>query len=252
MENHSRFLSTNREVEDFLNISLLLNYKKDSKLKGIITQIVDGELGVSKFNTNYATISAKEMRNEKYRSDEDRWKLRERIISELWNKKRLEDDEKISLSKGGALPRAGVRREKQAFVIIGLPASGKSGIANEVSENSGAIIIDSDFAKRKLPEFKNHLYGASLVHEESKRITSGFRDENPYKIKSLYELSIGIGANIVIPTIGQNPKSIIDLANALKNNYGYKVHLILVSLSKREATIRAIYRFAKTKRYVPL
>jgi len=55
----------------------------------------------------------------------------------------------------------------------------------------------------------------------------------------------------VIPKIGQDANSIIALAEVLKK-IGYKVHLTLISLLKREATIRAIYRYNESKRYVPL
>lgn len=251
MQHYSRPLDSNKIVEDFLNITLQFDYSRDTKLKRIISKIVDGELGVSKFNVQSQTLSKKEMRDATYRDDNKRWDLRERIIRELFTKKRLDEDEKIALNKGGALPNAKVVSGKNAFILIGLPASGKSGIATKIAEDYGAVIIDSDFAKRKLPEFKDHLYGASIVHEESSQITFGFQN-NPRKIQSLYELCIEKGHNIIIPRIGQNPVSLIELASVLTQKNGYKVHLVLVSLPKREATIRAVYRFAKTGRYVPL
>jgi hypothetical protein len=252
MQHFSRPLDHNQAVENFLELSLQLDYKSDLRLKGIIARIVDGELGVSKFNADSQTLTVPRMRRNDYRNENARWDLREQIIGDLWTKKRFVKDEKIELGKGGALPRAGKRDELQAFILIGLPASGKSSIANTIAEDYGAVIIDSDYAKRKLPEFSDHLYGASIVHEESSRITFGFQNNNPREIKSLYELCIAEGANMVIPRIGQNPKGIVDLAKTLKETNGYKVHLVLVSLSKREATVRAVYRFAETNRYVPL
>lgn len=233
-------------------MSLKFDYTKDSRLEGIIPRIVDAEMGVSRY-TATQTIFMQDMRDARYRDDGERWSLRKQIIDELWSQKRLIDDEAISLTKGGALPRRKkVRSEKQAFVLIGLPASGKSGIAAKIAEDYGAIIVDSDFAKRKLPEFKNHLYAASIVHEESSQITFGFKIHNPDNVKSLYDLCIDNKCNLIIPRIGQNPKSIINLASALTNNKGYDVHLILVSVPKKEATIRAIHRYATTGRYVPL
>lgn len=252
MQNYSRPLDTNRVVEDFLKLSLRFDYTKELKLKGIIPSIVDGELGVSKFNTQNQTLFMKDMRDAAYRDDDVRWSLRKQIIKELYSKKRLAKDDKIELKKGGALPKTQLRSEKQAFVLIGLPGSGKSGIATDVADDYGALIIDSDFAKRKLPEFKSHLYGASIVHEESSRITFGFQNNNPNNLKSIYEIAIENGHNIIIPRIGQNPKSIIDLTNVLRDVKGYDVHLVLVSLPKREAAIRAIFRYADSKRYVPL
>lgn len=252
--NYSRFLGTNKAVEEFLEVALQLDYNSDRSLKkkNIITKIVDGELGIANFKGDEHTLSSKDMRDAKYRDDDVRWTLREQIIDELITKERLENDEKICLKKGGALPLSGVVSEKQAFILIGLPASGKSGIATKIAEDNGAIIIDSDFVKRKLPEYKSHLYSASIVHEESSQMCFGFRHDNPGNVKSLYELCIERGNNIIIPRIGQNPVGITDLAKSLRENQGYEVHLILVSLPKREATIRAIYRFAQTGRYVPL
>jgi len=251
MDNYSRPLDTNKVVEDFLKLSLKFDYTKDPKLKGIIPRIVDGELGISKIMQSQ-TLSMHDMRDAKYRTEDERCNLRKQIIQELFTKKRLLNDERITIKKGGALPICSIKSNKQAYILIGLPASGKSGIATKIAEDSGAIIIDSDFAKRKLPEFHSHLYGASIVHQESSNITFGFQIENPQSIESLYELCIKNMYNVIIPRIGQNPKSIIELASALKQNKGYDVHLILVSLPKRDATIRAVYRYANTKRYVPL
>jgi len=252
MQNYSRPLDTNKVVEDFLRHSLLFDYTQEAKLKDIIPKIVDGELGVSKFNTENQTLSMKDMRDATYRDDKVRWELRKQIVNELYSKKRLTNDDRIELTKGGALPRSPLKSDRQAFILIGLPASGKSGIASLISDDYGALIVDSDFAKRKLPEYKSHLYGASIVHEESSRITFGFQDPNVSNIKSVYELAIINGNNIIIPRIGQNPESVINLATVLKVEQNYKVHLVLVSLPKREATIRSIFRYAESKRYVPL
>ncbi len=248
MQRYSRPLQTKEVVEDFFKRVLAFDHRPYRK---IISLIVDAELGVEKFDIQYQTISSKAMRSNKYRDDDDRWDLREQIINELLDQKQLADDDKIRLTKGGALPKGPVKSKKQAFILIGLPASGKSTIASEISKRYGAIILDSDYAKRKLPEYNNHTYGASLVHEESSQITFGF-SANPRKLKSLYEHCVEKGHNIIIPRIGQTPKSIIDLAKVLGETNGYKVHLILISLSKRDATVRAAVRYFNSKRYVPL
>ena len=56
----------------------------------------------------------------------------------------------------------------------------------------------------------------------------------------------------MIPTIGNNCAKILSLAKSLKHINGYDVHLILVALSKKKATLRAALRFYETGRYVPL
>lgn len=248
----SRPLGRNEDVEDFLKTALELNYSKVKSLKDIVAKIIDGELGISTFSKEHQTLSSKDLRHESCRNDAERWALRRQIIDTLLTKTRLDDDDKITIKKGGAMPKCGVRTAKKAYIVIGLPASGKSTIAVEIAEDNGAVILDSDYAKRKLPEFKTHLYGASIVHEESSRIITGFRHDNPHNLKALYERCIDLGYNIVLPRIGQNPAAIVTLADSLQKTHGYEVHLILVALSKKDATVRALKRFAKTGRYVSL
>lgn len=109
MQQDSRPLDTNKVVEDFLNLSLQFDYAKDPKLKNIVTRIVDGELGVRRFNADAQTLLVRDMRDAQCRDDNKRWDLREQIIEELWTKQRLADDEQIAQKKGGALPVCGVR-----------------------------------------------------------------------------------------------------------------------------------------------
>lgn len=251
MRSNSRSLETRKQIEDFIKFTLHYDYLSDTKVRGIIPKIVDSEMGVQKFNEKNQTLFNHEMRAEEHRDDLERRRLRKRIVNELYTLKRLDNDDHIKLGKGGALPQSELRSERKAFVITGLPASGKSFIATQVAEDYGAIMIDSDFAKRKLPEFDDHYYSASIVHEESIQITHGFSDTDE-PIKSLYDLCLENCNNIVIPRIGQNPSQILKLSSSLKNTFDYEVHLIHVSLPKKDATLRAINRFAETKRYVPL
>lgn len=138
------------------------------------------------------------------------------------------------------LPLSGVvRDDREAFIIIGLPASGKSGIASKVSDYYRAVLIDSDFAKRKIPEFckKN---GAALVHKESKVI----KDE-------IMHAAIYMGLNFVLPIIGSDYNEVLNTINNLRR-HKYKVSLILVELDRVKATRRAFSRFIQTQRYIPL
>lgn len=48
-----------------------------------------------------------------------------------------------------------VRRGKQLHLLLGLPASGKSTIADKISEATGARILDSDMAKEMIPEYSD-------------------------------------------------------------------------------------------------
>lgn len=246
-ERYARLLGDQDLVEHFLDKVLDHDF---SNLKNIHAKIIQGEIGLLSFDINKQTLNATNYRHRDYKDDRKRSGLRKHIIDELVNNVRPDDDDAIKLGYGGVLPKSGLANHRQAHIIIGLPASGKSGIANKCAESNNAIIIDSDYAKRKLPEYDSYPWGASITHEESSEITNGFSN-NPQGLQSIFELAILKNANIVIPKIGQKAEGIIKLARAIKSR-GYQVHLTLVSLLKREATIRAVYRYYKTQRYVPL
>jgi len=158
------------------------------------------------------------------------------------------------LGNGGAKPKVGEpRRERNAYLVTGLPASGKSTLVNRIADDLGAMIVDSDYAKRKFPEFQSPA-GAQLVHEESAMIVEGGEnedEEDEEENPSLLGYCTDQGFNIVMPKIGHDPSSLITLRDALRSS-GYNVHLTTVVLPRRDATVRAIDRFMQTKRYVPL
>jgi hypothetical protein len=244
------------------NIDLLNRFldgilsKNDSEIQytPIINKIVEAELTMeSLFKKNdLPTLTHTEYRDNGCKSDRERLLLRKQIVKELATKKRLPKDDKIRIGKGGALPLTERKFDRQAFIVTGLPASGKSGVAETIADFYGAAIIDSDYAKRKLPEYVNFNIGASMIHEESGAIVFGHKElMNSTFIPLLDKLSEN-GTNIVIPKIGHDKDSIIDLVVKLKEFYCYEVHLTLVSLDKKKATIRALKRFQETKRYVPL
>lgn len=243
----ARLLGNQVLVRHFLDEVLEHDF---SDLKRIESKIISGEKGLSDFNIHDQTLHTKNYRVRDFIEDKDRWKLRERIVSELISLPRPEDDDTIKLGEGGALPTTGLHSRKKAFIIIGLPASGKSTISNNCADKNHAIIIDADYAKRKLPEYNEYPWGASIVHEESSQVVTGF-EPNPKKMASVYEHALEKGWNMVLPKIGQKPDGILKLSRTLKR-MGYEVHLTLVSLLKRDSTVRAVYRFAKTERYVPL
>jgi len=250
MQPYSRPHNTNMAVEDFLKHALEMT-GSTAKMRKVIAAIVEGELGVKYLSDEFQTLTRKEMRDGATRNEADRWKLREKIIEELFTLPQLENDDKIKLGLGGAMPRTSIKANQQAYILIGLPAAGKSGIAASIANKYGAAILDSDYAKRKLPEFNMYHYGASIVHEESAGLVFGFTD-NPGKIDSLKTRCLDKKYNVIIPKIGNNPRSIYDMAKDLKEKRQYNVHLVLVALPKKEATVRAIKRYGQSKRYVPL
>jgi Zeta toxin. len=130
-----------------------------------------------------------------------------------------------------------------------LPASGKSFLANRVCDKTGSLLLDSDYAKRKLPEYWTRRNGASLVHKESQVIVMG--DPADKHASSVFTYGLSQNFNMVYPCIGNKLLEIVDLSERIKK-FGYKSHLILVELDRLKATRRAYNRYKDTRRYIPL
>jgi hypothetical protein len=244
----SRPLNNLELVEHFLQNALEYDIEKDDNYD-VVPDIVSTELNIENFDESLISKNSKSFRVLEYRKDDVRLLLQNQIVLELLSNKRLKSDDDIVLGSGGAFPNSELNPNRDAYIIIGLPASGKSGISNEVADKYGCLLLDSDYAKRKLPEFSKLPFGATLVHEESDYIIFG--ENKPNKFKSLFDYSRETNSNIVLPKIGSNYESILTLIDLLKKN-NYKVHLTLVELDRIKATNRALYRFKTTKRYVPL
>ncbi|GAB3641559.1 hypothetical protein GCM10027423_21950 [Spirosoma arcticum] len=218
----------------------------------VVAKIYNTELALEGGKSrDLSTLTHGRYRSHPYKSEPDRRRLREQIVQELLLQKRLADDDAIQLGVGGALLYTRCKHKRQAYIITGLPASGKSGIAAKVADKLGAAIIDSDYAKRKLPEYDRSSFGASLMHRESGAIVLGDGYLNQTDFKTLFDYFSEKGTNVVLPKIGDTVESVLKLVNKLKT-YNYDVHLTLISLDRKKATIRAVNRFDKTDRYVPL
>ncbi|ODY11640.1 AAA family ATPase [Vibrio parahaemolyticus] len=175
--------------------------------------------------------------------DGKRLELKSQILKELVDLTIPKNDDDIRIGYGGSKPRNRVRMNKKAIILLGLPASGKSTVAQVMSDMQGAYVIDSDFAKRKFPElaFPN---GAFWTHDESDDLIYQEAD-------GLFANCLNIDANMVIPKVGANKASIVSIYNTLKE-FDYDVSLGLVWLEPKKALKRAIKRYQKSKRYVPI
>jgi hypothetical protein len=240
--NFSRSLTSRETAEEFVRNILNIN---DTNTTAIAYKIKNAEL-LMVSTINQSSINSPSECIQEYREKHKRKELHERIIEELFSTPRLENDEDIMLGKGGALPLNGkVECNREAYIITGLPASGKSGLTSRLSDSQSAIIIDNDYAKRKIPEFHviDAAYSANFVHEEASIIVEGE--------DGLLSRAVSKGYNLIYPKIGHRVESLVSLAKALKDN-DYKVYLVLVSLDRQKAVQRAYNRFVKTGRYVPL
>ncbi|MGR5209363.1 zeta toxin family protein [Vibrio rotiferianus] len=176
-------------------------------------------------------------------SDEQRQHIKSQILKELLELTIPKNDDDIRIGFGGSKPRNRVRSDRKAIILLGLPASGKSTVAQVMSDMQGAYIIDSDFAKRKFPEltFPN---GAFWTHDESDDLVYSEGD-------GVFATCLKKGYNMVIPKVGARPDSIIEIHETLTSQ-DYKVSLGLVWLEPQKALFRAIKRYQKSKRYVPI
>lgn len=210
----------------------------------LAAQIVCAELGLQILEDS-PTISNRNYRVAKYRSNKERQRLHDIILSELINMEQLDNDDDIYLGHGGAKPK-NIQANAQAYIVSGPPASGKSKIADTLAAENGAYILDSDYAKRKFPEYHFYDGGASLVHKESDQIVFGGQTG-----KYLFEYCVYSRCNMVIPLVGRTPQSMTGICDKLIAS-GYSIHIVNVVLEPGKCAARAFQRFRDSKRYVPL
>ena len=238
-ENERRELDTFVSAEEFARSVLKLRGERSVKAA---YHISEAEVIISSLEPN-PTSDSEDYREANYRpSDRRKW-LRNKILDELYYMERLDNDDEIRLGHGGSKPEE-VSHNSEAYIVIGPPASGKSGIAIKLADKYGAYMLDSDYAKRKFPEFHGYIGGASLVHKEADDLV--FEPEN-----SLAEYCLYNKVNVVVPLVGRTIDSVEDFCNMLKM-YGYKINIVAVSLNSFTCVLRAYKRFLETKRYVPL
>ena len=144
----------------------------------------------------------------------------------------------VTKSNGTVSLVGDIQYDKRMDIVIGLPAAGKSSaLAEPISELYKSRIIDSDEAKKLLPEYKDG-WGAGVVHKESQSISKIQLQEALYK-----------GENIIYPRVGGDCKELEDqILNAKEK--GYKVYVHLNDLDKNKALGRMINRFLETGRFI--
>ena len=131
-----------------------------------------------------------------------------------------------------------IRRERRMDIVIGLPASGKSSaLVEPISEMYKSRVVDSDEAKKLLPEY-NDGWGAGVVHKESQLISER------QLITALEK-----GENITYPRVGGDTAELINIA-AIAKSQGYSVYVHFNELDRNKALGRMINRFLETGRYI--
>lgn len=131
-----------------------------------------------------------------------------------------------------------IRHDKRLDLIIGVPAAGKSSaLAEPISEMYSSRMIDSDEAKKRIPEYRDG-YGAGLVHEESQKITQRH-----------FEESLSKGENLVYQRVGRDYNTMESIISQAKK-YGYSVYVHYNELEKNKALGRMLERYLTTGRFL--
>ena len=128
-----------------------------------------------------------------------------------------------------------VNQNRRLDVVAGLPASGKSTLAESLSAQYGSRMLDSDDAKKLHKDYQNG-DNSSPLHNESRFITD-----------QAMGIMINNGDNVVLPVVGHSYDSIKRQIEAFKSA-GYDVHLHNVDLPWSKALSRALNRTLETKR----
>ena len=141
-------------------------------------------------------------------------------------------------SNGNVAYNGNVAKGKRLDIIVGLPASGKSSVfADTISQIYQSRLIDSDEAKKLIPEY-NDGWGSSVVHEESKNISARHLEQCRWD-----------GENIVLPKVGGDMEKMRELVTQFKAS-GYQVYCHYVDLSREKTLARMITRFLTDGRYL--
>lgn len=130
-----------------------------------------------------------------------------------------------------------VEQGREAVIVIGPPASGKSTLAATLAATLKAAIVDCDDCKPVIPEYGNG-EGVQAVHDESSLLAN-------FVLDRLMEA----GANLTIPKVGKNPETLSALIDFLVDD-GYRVTLVNVSVDPDECARRMARRFLETGRLV--
>lgn len=164
---------------------------------------------------------------------ENREGIQEGVLNRLQNM-----GSAVTKSDGTVSLSGDIRCDKRLDIVIGLPAAGKSSaLAEPISELYKSRIVDSDEAKKLLPEYNNG-WGAEVVHRESQTISD-----------RQWKNAVVKGENIVYPRVGGDCEELKNYIKIAKKQ-GYKVYIHLNDLDKNKALGRMITRFLETGRFI--
>ena len=193
---------------------------------------IENPLGEENTKTPYDTPEIKTMRQSlvgvpstHYDMTPERQALRDKVGQMLYQQGGHADAAKAPYE---------IATNRQAHIVLGAPASGKTNIVTPLIQNNNARLIDSDEAKSLLGDVNQ----AAALHQESDGIAT---DQMLRAAKR--------GDNVVLPLVGKNPERVNAAISALKDQ-NYDVHLHYNHLDPNLAAQRAVTRFNETGRFV--
>lgn len=130
------------------------------------------------------------------------------------------------------------KKERIAYISLGLPASGKTSVIDEpIRKKIGGIIIDSDNISKMMPEYDNGKGYYTTVFE-ARSICD-----------ALIEKASDNQDNMIIDIPFAETEKVMGLCQKLKQK-GYNIHLRLLDLPVKEALRRSVERYKETGRFI--
>lgn len=124
------------------------------------------------------------------------------------------------------------KKEKQAFILIGMRACGKSTVSAALAAEHGALNIDGDDIRDRIPEFDMYKLGRPIRKEKGE-----IRDR-------LLDRATENGDNILLNYAGTVEKDVAEM-QALKAK-GYTLHLVHLTLPFDKVMQRSLHRLDAT------
>lgn len=229
--------------DDFKNITHVLTGEKlSSEYVSALVELQNGRpITSEQYNAIPEIRQAKERLgaagNETIRiNTPERNRQRQKWATDLLDKFRSATVDK----SGKTVYNGDVEQGRRLDIVIGLPSSGKSSaVVDPLSYEHKSRLLDSDEAKKLIPEFDGG-WGAGRVHDESQ-----------FVMREALDSSMQHGDNIVLPIVGAKLENVEKYLNKARN-YGYTCYVHLNDLNPYKAMGRNLQRFATRGKFVDL
>jgi hypothetical protein len=139
--------------------------------------------------------------------------------------------------------RAKPGEKPKAFILIGVPGSGKTTVSSKVAPKGvNFAVLNADDAKSALPEYQG--WNAGLLHEESSDIVEGDPKNPAVHERSAMARGMAERRHLTFDITGKNSAKVMRWVEQLASK-GYEVHAAMADLPPEKAATRAWKRFRK-------